>query len=69
MKTLSTLVLTLTAMIISSCGDKNISATDIQEGIKHVTNITTGKNASDVIANVTHAANDVQIKLNASAAK
>lgn len=69
MKILSTLMLALTAMMISSCGDKNISATDMQEDIKHVTNITTGKNASDVIANVTHAANDVQIKLNASDAK
>ena len=62
-------MLTLIAKIVSSCGDKNISATEIQEGIKHVTNITTGKNASDVIANVTHAANDVQIKLNESTAK
>lgn len=69
MKVLSTLTLILAAIAISSCGDKNVSVADIQEGVNHITNISNSKNASDVIANVTHAANDIQTKLNTSSAK
>lgn len=69
MKILSALMLVIVSILISSCGDKNVSVADIQGGISHVNNITNSKNSSDVIANITHAANDIQNKLNASSTK
>lgn len=62
-------MLVIVSILISSCGDKNVSVADIQEGFSHVNNITNSKNSSDVIANITHAANDIQNKLNASLTK
>ncbi len=62
-------MLVIVSILIGSCGDKNVSVADIQEGVSHINNITNSKNSSDVVANITHAAKDIQNKLNASSTK
>lgn len=69
MKNYSILVLLAIATLLSACGEKNVSVTDIQDGVTHITNIANSKNASEAIANVAHATNDVTTKLSSSSAK
>lgn len=69
MKKLNTVLIILSAIVLSACGDKSVSVQDIQHGVEHVNNISNSKNASEAIANVSHGANDILGKINASGTK
>ena len=56
------------SLILFGCS-KNVTVGDIQEGTQHISNIMNGKNASEVIANVAHATNDISAKMKESGTK
>ncbi|AUR52027.1 hypothetical protein [Aquella oligotrophica] len=56
------------SLILFGCG-KNVGVQDVQEGAQHISNIMNGKNASEVIANLAHASNDISLKMKESGIK